>query len=156
MKATQNAESHISDTLQESCSTLIDVNTNCQSVVVNAPASEVYRRCLRFEDLPRFITSIVSIDRINDTRFTCSVMANGQETQSVVQIMMRVSDRRIAWQAVSENFRVGVVTFDPVSAGRTKVSVKLRSIVDPVLLSGTLRRYLDNFKIEIEQAEARA
>jgi len=69
--------------------------------------------------------------------------------------MMRVSDRRIAWQAVSENFRVGVVTFDPVSGGRTKVSVKLRSIVDPILLSGTLRRYLDNFKIEIEQAEAR-
>jgi uncharacterized membrane protein len=132
------------------------VNTNCQSVVVNAPPSEVYRRCLCFEDLPRFITSIASIDRINDTRFSCTVVTNGQETQNVVQIMMRVSDRRIAWQAVSDNFRVGVVTLDPLSGGRTKVTVKLRSIVEPVLLSAALCRYLDNFRVDIEKAEARA
>ena len=83
-------------------------------------------------------------------------MANGQETKSVVQIIMRVSDRRIAWQAVSDNFRAGVVTFDPLLGGGTKVTVKLRSIVEPVLLSGALRRYLENFKVDVEKAEAPA
>ena len=156
MKSRHNGASRITNTPPEPCSTFIDVNTDCQSVVVNVPPSEVYRRCLCFEDLPRSITSIASIDRIDDTRFTCTVVANGQETKSEVQIMMRVSDRRIAWQAVSDNFRVGVVTLDPLLGGRTRVTVKLRSIVEPILLSGALRRYLDNFKVDVGNAEARA
>ena len=130
--------------------TFIDVNTDCQSVVVDAPVAEVYRRCLRFEEFPRFITSITSIDEINDTRFSCTSIINGEEVQSDVQIIMRVPDRRIAWQAISDNFRVGVVFFDPLLGGATKVTVKVRSIIEPVILTGALLHYLRNFKAYIE------
>ena len=128
----------------------IDVNTDSQSIVVNAPAAEVYQCCLRFEDLPRFITSITKVDRIDDTRFSCTSIINGGEVTSQVQIIMRVPDRRIAWQAVSDNFRVGVVFFDPLFGGTTTVNVKVRSIIEPVMLTGALRRYLRNFKVYVE------
>ena len=129
---------------------VVDVTSDCQSIVVNAPASEVYRRCLRFEDLPRFITSVTEIDKINDARFLCTLLTNGQAVKTLVQILMRVPDRRIAWQAVSDNFRVGVIMFDPLRGGRTKVTVKIRSITEPLLLGETLRRYLSNFKLNVE------
>ena len=133
----------------------IDVNTDSQSIVVNAPAAEVYRCCLRFENLPRFITSITKVDRIDGTRFSCTSIIKGGEVTSQVQIIMRVPDRRIAWQAVSDNFRVGVVFFDPLFGGTTKVNVKVRSIIEPMMLTGALRRYLENFKRFVEQQAAR-
>lgn len=131
-----------------------DVNADCQSIVVNAPAASLYQVCLRFEELPRFITSITKIERISDTRFSCSSNINGKEITGVVDIVMRVPDRRLAWQAVSDHFRVGVIFFDPVLGGATKVTVKVRSIVEPVLLTGSLRRYLRNFKRFVEQRTA--
>jgi uncharacterized membrane protein len=129
----------------------IDVNADSQSIVVNAPVAEVYRSCLRFENLPRFITSIKKVEKINDVRFSCTSIINGQEVKTVVTIMMRVPDRRIAWQGVSDSFRVGVVFLDPVDGGTTKVTAKVRSIIEPVVLTGALRSYLSNFKRFVEQ-----
>ena len=128
----------------------IDMNADCQSIVVNAPVAEVYRRCLRFEEFPRFVTSITNIDRIDDTRFSFTAVVDGKEVKSLATIIMRVPDRRIAWQAVSDNFRVGVVCFDPLLGSATKVTVKVRSIVEPVMLTGALRHYLRNFKQYVE------
>ena len=130
------------------------MNADCQSIFVDAPVARLYQVCLRFEELPRFITSVTKIERISDTRFSCSSDINGQEITSVVDIVMRVPDRRIAWQAVSEHFRVGVIFFDPILGGATKVTVKVRSIVEPMLLTGALRRYLRNFKRFVEQRTA--
>jgi uncharacterized membrane protein len=127
----------------------IDVNSDSESIVVNAPLSEVYHRCLRFEDFPAFINSISKMDRIDNTHFSCTSSINGEEVQSDVQIIMRVPDRRIAWRAASDHFRVGVVSFYPTGGG-TKVTVKVRSIVEPVQLTGALRHCLRNFKVYIE------
>ena len=131
-------------------SALPDVNADCQSIIVDAPVGQVYQRCLRFEELPRFITSITKIDRISDTRFSCTSTINGKEINSLVDIVMRVPERRIAWQAVSDHFRVGVVFFDPHRVGATKVTAKVRSIVGPAMLTGALRLYLANFKRLVE------
>ena len=129
----------------------IDVNADCQSIVVNAPAAEVYRQLLRIEDLPKFITSIEKVELQSLNRFHCTSVINGEEIESDVMIMMRVPDRRLAWQAVSDQFRVGVIFLDPLLGGDTKVTVKVRSIIEPVQLTGALRRYLTNFKQFIEQ-----
>jgi uncharacterized membrane protein len=133
---------------------LMDVNADCQSIVVNAPAPEMYRWLLRFEDVPRFLTSIGKIDNVSTNGFSCTSIINGEEIKSDVLIMMRVPDRRIAWQAVSEHFRVGVIFLDPLPGGTTKVTVKVRSIIEPVMLTGALRQYLRNFKQLVEGAIA--
>jgi uncharacterized membrane protein len=134
----------------------MDVNTDLQSIVINAPASAIYDAILRFDDLPRFLTSITKIDKIHANGFTCISIINGEPIKSDVLIMMRVPDRRIAWQAVSEHFRVGVVFLDPVLGGATKMTVKVRSIIEPVMLTGAVRRYLRNFKEFVEKKPARA
>jgi len=134
---------------------LIDLNADCQSIVVNTPAAETYRWLLRFEDLPRFLTSICKIDNISTSGFTCTSIINGEEIKGDVLIMMRVPDRRIAWQAGSEHFRVGVIVLDPLPGGTTRVTVKVRSIIEPVILTGALRQYLRNFKQLVESDIAR-
>ena len=68
-----------------------------------------------------------------------------------MQIILRVPNRRLAWQAVSDNFRIGVAVFTPRLDGTTEVTIKIRSIVEPVILSGALRQYLTNFKRFVEE-----
>ncbi|HKN82296.1 MAG TPA: hypothetical protein VJW17_02615 [Pyrinomonadaceae bacterium] len=151
MKTTQHELPRIDKKRQEPAPAFIDVNSDCQSIVINAPVAEVYHRCLQFEELPRFITSIKKVEKITDARFSCISIINGQEVKTVITIMMRIPDRRIAWQGVSEHVRVGVVFFDPLRRDATKVTAKIRSIVEPVLLTGALRNYLTNFKRFVEQ-----
>jgi uncharacterized membrane protein len=129
---------------------LIEMHANYQSIVVNATAPETYRWLLRFEDLPRSLTSISKIDNVSTNGFSCTSIINGDEVKTDVLIMMRVPDRRIAWQAVSENFRVGVIVLDPLPNGATRVTVKVRSIIEPVILTNALRQYLWNFKQLVE------
>lgn len=128
-----------------------DVNADCQSIVINAPAAEVYRRLLRLEELPQFIASITKIANLTTNRFSCTSIINGQEIRSDVTIMMRVPERRIAWQAVSDQFRLGVIFLDPLLGGTTRVTVKIRSIMEPLRLTGALREYLRNFKTFVER-----
>lgn len=154
IKAAQHEWPRICKKLQKPAPVFIDVNADRQSIKVNATVAEVYRHCLRFEQFPRFITSITKIERIDDTRFSCTALINGQEVKSLVTITMRVPDRRIAWQDVSDNFRVGVVSFDPLDGGTTRATLKVRSIIEPVMLTRALRNYLGNFKRFVEQETA--
>ena len=132
-----------------------DVNADHESIVVNVPAAELYQRCLRFEELPRFIPSITKAEKVNDTCFSCTSVISTDKNTSVVEIIMRVPERRIAWHASSDDFRVGVVFFDPLPNGSTRVTVKVRSIVDRTLLSGALHTFLGNFKRYVENSAAR-
>jgi uncharacterized membrane protein len=148
-------EHELPDVMQEQRKSAVmarDVNADHQSIVVNVPPAELYRRCLRFEELPRFVTSITKVEKINDTCFSCTSVINGDKIASIVEIIMRVPERRIAWQATSDDFRVGVIFFDPLPSGSTRVTVKVRSIVEPILLSGALRDYLGKFKQYVENA----
>jgi uncharacterized membrane protein len=154
MKPAHDILPHVKDTLQKPAPIFTDVNADCQSIIINAPVADVYRRCLRFEDFPGFITSITNIDKINHAGFSCTLMIDGQEVKSEVKIMMRISDRRIAWQAVSDHFRAGVVFLDPLRGDRTKVTLKVRSITEPVVLTGALCHYLRNFKQYVENEVA--
>jgi uncharacterized membrane protein len=151
MKTAQDELPRIGHKPQKPAPTFIDVNADCQSIVVNASAAEVYRRCLRFEDLPRFITSIRTVERIDETHFSCASIINSEKVTSEVKIIMRVPDRRIAWQALSDHFRVGVVFLDPLDDSVTRVTVKVRSVIEPVMLTGALRGYLSNFKRFVEE-----
>jgi len=155
MKTAQNELPRIGNKPQKSAPVFIDVNADCQSIVVNASAAEVYRRCLRFEDLPHFITSIRTVERIDDTRLSCTSIINSEKLTSEIKIIMRVPDRRIAWQAVSDHFRVGVVFLDPLDDRTTRVTVKVRSIIEPMMLSGALHSYLIKFTRFVEEKTTR-
>jgi uncharacterized membrane protein len=130
---------------------LVDMNADCQSIIVNAPVAEVYRCCLEFEKLPEFIPSIRKIEKTSPTSFSCLWATKDAELTTNVKIIMRVPERRVAWQAVSDDFRVGVVFLDSLVGEITKVTIKVRSIVEPVMVTTALGLHLRNFKRFIER-----
>jgi uncharacterized membrane protein len=123
---------------------------------VKASVARVYQQWSRIEELPRFITSLRKVRRINDTHFSYVWHPNGEDKQGIFQIVLQIPGRRIAWRTVSNGFVSGVVSFEPRSQQETQVTLKIRSIFDPPGLSGRVEEYLRNFKRLVESGEAKA
>jgi uncharacterized membrane protein len=120
------------------------------SIVVNAPVAPVYARCVCFEQLPRFVTSLREVEKIDDTHFSLISIVGGEERKAVLQIVLRIPERRIVWRTMSESFPHGVVLFEPPSDRTTQVIVRMRSSIDSAILVRVTREYLTNFKRIVE------
>ena len=147
--------SPFNDLVHESSLTLTSLNAAQRSVVVKAPLQRAYAQWARVEDLPKFITPLRNIKRINGSQFSYTWHPDGLERQGVFQILLQIPGRRIAWRTLSNGFMSGVVSFEPRSDGETEVTLKIRSIFDPPNLSRRIDEYLGNFKQLVERQEGR-
>ena len=131
------------------------INAAQEFVVVKAPIAGVYEQWSRIEDLPRFITSLRQVRRIDDTHFSYVWHPNGEDKQGIFHIVLQIPGRRIAWRTMSNGFTSGVVSFEPRSEQETEVILKVRSIFDPSNLSRRVEEYLGNFKRLVKKTEGR-
>ena len=131
------------------------INAAQQCVVVKAPIARVYEQWSRIEDLPRFITAIREVQRIDDAHFSYVWRPNGEDKKGIFHIVLQIPGRRIAWRTISNGFMSGVVSFEARSEEETEVLLKIRSIFDPSNLSRRVEEYLGNFKQLVERTESR-
>jgi uncharacterized membrane protein len=125
-------------------------------VVVKAPVDRVYEQWSRIEDLPKFITPLREVRRIDDTHFSYRWLPDGSDQKGVFHIVLQIPRRRIAWRTMSNGFMSGVVSFEPRSQEETEVTLKVRSIFNPQGLSHRVEEYLGNFKRLVENKESAA
>ena len=128
------------------------MNAAEQSIIVNAPVAEVYERWLCFEELPKFIKSLGTVERIDNTHFSFSNMRDGKEQRGVIEVMRQIPERRIAWRTIADGVGLGVVSFEPLSDTVTEITLKLRSLFDPSISGQSAEEYLLNFKQLIESS----
>jgi uncharacterized membrane protein len=136
---------------KEAESAPLDAHSKVDSIVLNAPVADVYAYCSRFEELPRFVTSLRGVQQIDETHFSFTSLLDGKEYRTIVQIVLRIPERRIAWQVMPDNFPRGVVLFEPLSNRTTEITVRLRSSIDSATLAKVTRDYLTNFKRVFER-----
>ena len=129
---------------------LTAMNAARHLVVVKAPVDRVYEQWSRLEDLPKFVTLLRKVQRIDETHFSYSWHPDGSDQKGVFHIILQVPSRRIAWRSMSNGFMSGVVSFEPRSQEETEVTLKIRSIFDPPSLSQRVEEYLGNFKRLVE------
>jgi len=148
--------SRFNDLIHESSLTLPPLNAAQRSVLVKVPVQRAYDQWARIEDLPKFITPLRNIKKIDGSQFSYTWNPDGEERQGVFQILLQIPGRRIAWRTLSNGFMSGVVSFEPHSDRETEVTLKIRSIFDPPNLSRRIEEYLGNFKQLVERQEDRA
>ena len=134
----------------------VTINAAQNVVVVKAPIDQVYKQWSRFEDLPKFITPLRDVHKIDDAHFSYTWHPNGDKQQGVFHIVLRIPGRRIAWRTMSNGFMSGVVSFEQLSQEETEITLKIRSIFDPPCLSRRVGEYLRNFKRHVESEGAAA
>ena len=130
------------------------INAARRVILVKVPIDRVYQQWSSFEELPRFITALREVRRIDDTHFSYTWHPNGDEQQGIFHIVLQIPGRRIAWRTMANDFMSGVVSFEPRSQEETEVTLKIRSIFDPPSLSQRVEEYLRNFKQLVENGEA--
>ena len=124
------------------------------SIAVKAPVAAVYKRWLAFEDYPKFITVIKRVRKLDANHFIASLAFKGKQHEAMLEIMLRVPERRLAWRTVSnghasDHFAAGVVSFTSCPDRTTCVTFKLTSSFGGAV-SRRVDRYLQNFKQLIE------
>ena len=139
--------------IQESQSASTPLNAARRSIVVKVPVERAYQQWARVEDLPKFITPLQSVRRMDDTQFSYTWGPNGEEHQGALHIVLQIPCRRIAWRILSNPLMSGVVSFDRRSKQETEVTLKIHSVCDPLNLSLRLEEYLGNFKRLVESEE---
>jgi uncharacterized membrane protein len=132
---------------------LTAMNAARHLVVVKAPVDRVYEQWSRLEELPKFVTPLGKVQRIDDTHFSYTWHPDGSHEKGVFHIILQVPGRRIAWRSMSNGFMSGVVSFEPRSQEETEVTLKIRSIFDPPSLSQRMEEYLGNFKRLVENGD---
>ena len=125
------------------------------SIVVKAPISSVYRRWLRVENFPKFMTAVKAVQKMDATHFFIVTDHNGKRHEGVLEIMLRVPERRVAWRVLAgrsscEQLATGVVSFTSRPDGSTCVTLKISSILNSAV-SRRVDTYLHNFKRLIEE-----
>ena len=122
------------------------------SIILDVPIGNVYACCCRVEDSPRFISSLRDAQKIDDTHFLLTYLIDNELRRTVLQIILRVPERRLAWQAISLHFPRGIILFEPLSDQRTEITIRLYSNIEPAKLGTITRDYLISFKRFVERS----
>jgi len=125
-------------------------------VVVKASVDRVYEQWSHLEDLPKFVTPLREVHKIDETHFSYRWHRDSSDQKGVFHIVLQIPRRRIAWRTMSSGFMSGVVSFEPRSQDETEITLKIRSIFDPPSLSHRVEEYLGNFKRLVENGKDRA
>jgi uncharacterized membrane protein len=145
--------SRSNNSLQATKALPAQINAARQFIIVKAPIDRVYEQWSRVEELPKFITPLRTVRRIDDTHFSYVWHPNGDDQRGIFHIVLQIPGRRIAWRSISNGFVSGVVSFEPRSDRETEVTLKIRSIFDSPSLFRRLGEYLLNFKRLVESRE---
>ena len=126
------------------------MNAARKSIVVKAPVARVYKRWLRGEDFPRFITAIKTSRRLDANHFAVSESLNGEHHEGVLEFVLRVPERKLVWRSLSDQLVIGVVSFIPRVDQRTSVALTMMSTYGGAVAE-RVGSYLQNFKTLVER-----
>jgi uncharacterized membrane protein len=97
-----------------------------ETVDVNVPVTVAYNQWTKFEEFPKFLSSVESIAQVTDTLTEWKVKIGGVEREFEARITEQHPDERVAWNSTGGQVdHAGVVTFHKLAANETRVTVQL-------------------------------
>jgi uncharacterized membrane protein len=130
-----------------------------QSIDVTAPLRTVYNQWTQFEEFPRFMEGVKSVQQLDDKRLRWLAAVGGKEQEWLAEITEQHPDERIAWRSTTGSRHAGVVTFHRLSDDRTRIMLQMEydpeGVVENVgdalgVVSARVKGDLQRFKDFIE------
>jgi uncharacterized membrane protein len=130
------------------------------STEVNAPIDTVYNQWTQFEDFPRFMEGVKEVRQIDDTELQWRAEIAGKEREWRAKILEQEPNRRIAWTSIEGAKNGGVVTFEEIESGRTRINLTLEYEPDDTIekvgdalgvLKLQVKRDVERFKEFLEE-----
>jgi len=130
-----------------------------KSIDVQVPVRTAYNQWTQFEEFPKFMEGIESVQQIDDTHLHFKANLGGMEKEWDAVITEQTPDQRIAWRDTAGASNAGVVTFHRISAATTRIMLQVdydplgfvETVGDMVgVVSARVSGDLDRFKEFIE------
>ena len=131
-----------------------------KTVDIDRPLRMVYDQWTQFEEFPRFMEGVEEVHQLDEKTLRWRARIGGKTEEWDAEIVQQVPDQSIAWRNARGAVNSGVVTFVPLDAERTRLSLALdydpRGFVEKVgdLLGIVSRRVegdLERFKRFVEE-----
>jgi uncharacterized membrane protein len=131
-----------------------------KTVEVDRPIRTVYNQWTQFEEFPRFMDGVKSVQQLDDTHVRWRAEIWGKDKEWDAEITEQVPDERISWKSVSGAPNAGTVRFEPLGADRTRVRLVMAYEPQGAIenagdalgaLSARVQSSVDNFKKYIEE-----
>ena len=96
------------------------------TIEVQVPVQQAYNQWTQFEDFPKFMDGIQSVQQLDDTHVQWVAEIRGESRQWTTEITEQRPDEKVAWKTIEGEVKNdGVVTFEPMGDARTRVNVQM-------------------------------
>jgi uncharacterized membrane protein len=129
-------------------------------IEVAVPVRTAYDQWTQFEEFPRFMEGVKEVRQLDDRRLHWRAEIAGKEREWDAEIREQVPDEKIIWQSTSGETNAGLVRFDSMGDGSTRVHLELsyepegavENIGDALgVMSRRVKGDLERFKEFIEE-----
>jgi uncharacterized membrane protein len=96
------------------------------TIDVQVPVQQAYNQWTQFEDFPKFMNGIQSVQQLDDTHVQWVAEIRGESRQWTTEITEQQPDEKVAWKTIEGEVKNdGVVTFEPMGDAQTRVNVQM-------------------------------
>jgi uncharacterized membrane protein len=96
-----------------------------ESIEIEVPVSTAYNQWTQFESFPQFMDGIERVEQKDDKHLHWVAEIAGDKREWDAEITEQHPDHRVAWKAIDQEGPNGIVTFQKLDEGRTKVMVHM-------------------------------
>ena len=96
------------------------------SIEVQVPVEKAYNQWTQFEEFPKFMEGIQSVEQLDDTHVKWAAEIRGERRHWTSQITEQQPDEKIAWKTVDgEVTNNGAVTFERLGERVTRIHLEM-------------------------------
>jgi hypothetical protein len=107
-----------------------------QSIDIKVPVHAAYSQLTRFEDYPRFMEEVETVQQLDDTHLHWTTIMANRPVEWDAEITEQETDRCIAWHNTSGPTNIGKVELQPLDADASRVTFTLRT--EPEQVPGSM------------------
>jgi uncharacterized membrane protein len=96
------------------------------TIEVQVPVQQAYNQWTQFEEFPKFMEGIQSVQQLDDTHVQWVAEIRGESREWTTEITEQRPDEKVAWKTIEGEVKNdGIVTFEPMGDAQTRVSVEM-------------------------------
>jgi uncharacterized membrane protein len=96
------------------------------SIEVQVPVQRAYNQWTQFEEFPKFMEGIQSVQQLDDTHVHWVAEIRGETREWTTEITEQQPDQKVAWKTIDGEVKNdGVVSFEQIAGGQTRINVEM-------------------------------
>jgi uncharacterized membrane protein len=97
-----------------------------ESIDVRVPVQQAYNQWTQFEDFPKFMEGIQSVQQLDDGHVKWVAEVRGETREWTTEITEQRPDEKIAWKTIGGEVKNdGIITFEQLGDAQTRINVEM-------------------------------